>query len=252
MSGLKDNLTRADIDRIIAQGSEREKMLLYLTEIAEQEVEPFEVETLFLRAVLPKQAREKTRKPARPTEEESSYLLNCIVSRKGLAQYNRMKAVYSRFIYFKERFNVDLMRLQAISFALGVYSPSQIKEKELSFMGKLSNMDYLTAETQEERDAVNRERWQRAISFVRLAALTGLDCKYSIEIFKLVLSKELPLKPYSRWVKEQEKRLTTILEEIHSKTSAREDYPADEPQAQLYRDIVVEIDPQDIEDFIGL
>ena len=246
MTGLKDKLSRADVDRIIAEGSEREKMLLYLTEIAEQEVEPFEVETLFIRAVFPKQGREKTAQPVRLTAEESRYLLNCIVSRKGLAQYNRMRAVYSRFIYFKERFNVDLMRLQAIDFALSIYSPPA-KEP-----GLIYNLKEQFIETQEERDALNMERWQRATNFVRLAALTSSDCRYAIEIFKRVLSKELPLKPYSRWVKEQEKRLITILEQIHSKTSGREDYPADAPQAQLYENIVVEIDPQDIEDFIGL
>lgn len=243
MTGLKEKLSRADIDRIIAEGSERERMLLYLTAIAEKEVEPFEVELLFIRAVLPKQGSEKTVGPVKLTEEESSYLLSSIESRKGVAQYRQMRAVYSTFIYFKERFNVDLMRLQAIDFALSIYSPP---DSGPGFTDKLK--EFFT-ETQEDRDALNMERWQRATNFVHLAALTGSDCKYGIELFKLVLSKELPLKPFLRWVKEQEKRLITILEQIHSKTSGREDYPADAPQAQLYGDIEVEIDPQDIEDF---
>jgi hypothetical protein len=236
MTGLKDKLSRADVDRIIAEGSEREKMLLYLTGIAEQQVEPYEVETLFIRAVFPKQGREKTPEPVKLTEEESRYLHSCIVSRKGLAQYNRMRAVHSRFLYFKERFNVDLMRLQAISFAISVYSPSTTKW-----------LTYTDAENITEQDRLRV--WAEAIRFAHLAPITATDCKYGITLFKQALSKELPLKPYSRWVKEQEKQLITILEEIHSKTSGREDYPADAPQVQLWEDIVVEVDPQDIEDF---
>ena len=91
--------------------------------------------------------------------------------------------------------------------------------------------------------------WTEAMRFVHLAALTATDCRYGITLFKQVLSKELPIKPYNRWVNEQEKRLITILEEIFSKTSGREDYPADAPQMPLWENIVVEVDPQDIEDF---
>jgi len=242
-------MKRTEIDRILSSGTPREKILLYLSSYAEKATEKEEIETLFMRAVFPKDLKRGRRAdPIKLTEEEELQLRDAIyTNKKSIATYQRLRGLNSVFLYYMERFKVDLVRLQAIGFAIAIYKPRELEEGAEPVMDQIKV--FFSEQPAKKKEQINKDRWYTAETFIHLATISASECKYTLEVFKAILSTDLPLKPYRSWVYQQEVVVKEIVEGIYRQTSARADYPVDSPPIRLYEDIEIEINPEDIEDF---
>jgi hypothetical protein len=68
-------------------------------------------------------------------------------------------------------------------------------------------------------------------------------------MFKRILSKDLPIKPYREWVKAEENGLRILTESIYLLTTTVENKPEDFPIILKYEEVDVDVTDEDVTAF---
>ena len=260
-------MKRTDIERIIKGGSVRQKIKLYMTEIALVNIDWNNLDY----EIKGKELNIKGTKLL--SDKERELLWSSIKEPKDVKYYNDLRTWNGAFLMFKEKFSIDLMKLQAIFYLISVSNGEEIerskcrdvvneildlipdkktREKALNKAIELTKGDG-GREYQEKGYPkyldIDRSLWWTEIRRpTEIAIATAKSCKEFIVMFKTVLTNNLPLKPYKDWVEAQEKRLKTLITAIYE-TTILEDTPPDFPKIELYEEIEAQITEEDVEDF---
>lgn len=260
-------MKRTDIERIIKGGSVRQKIKLYMTDIALVNIDWNNLDY----EIKGKELNIKGTKLL--SDKERELLWSSIKEPKDVKYYNDLRTWNGAFLMFKEKFSIDLMKLQAIFYLISVSNGEEIerskcrdvvneildlipdkktREKALNKAIELTKGDG-GREYQEKGYPkyldIDRSLWWTEIRRpTEIAIATAKSCKEFIVMFKTVLTNNLPLKPYKDWVEAQEKRLKTLITAIYE-TTILEDTPPDFPKIELYEEIEAQITEEDVEDF---
>jgi hypothetical protein len=266
-------MKRTDIERIIKQGSVRQKIKLYMTDIALLNVD---FENLDYE-ITGKELNIKGSKLL--SNKESELLWSSIKDPKDVKYYNELTKWNSAFLLFKDKLSIEVMKLQALFYHICIYNAEEtirgsgrdlvneildlipdkkLREKVLNKAVELTKEDGGLSSTQGEiyqekgspkyLDISRSGFWRDIKRPTEVAITTAKVCKQYIAMFRAVLNSNLPLKPYKDWVDEQEKKLKTLIEAIYN-TTILEDTPPDFPIIERYEDIEAIITDEDIEDF---
>ena len=260
-------MKRTDIERILKQGSVRQKIKLYMTDIALLNVDfnnlDYEIKGEDFNIKGSKLLSKK----------EHELLWSSIKEPKDVEYYNELRTWNGAFLMFKERLSIDLMRLEAFYFLISGFNTEEIKraegrdlvneildlipdkktrEKVLNKAIELTKGDG-GREYQEKGHPkyldIDRSIWWTEVKRpTEIAIEAAKSCKLYIVMFKKILTNSLPLKPYKDWVGAQEKHLNKLITAIHEITIL-EDTPTDFPKIELYQEIIVEVTDEDIQDF---
>lgn len=260
-------MKRTDIERILKQGSVRQKTKLYMTDIALVNVDWNNLDY----EIKGKELNIKGTKLL--SDKERDLLWSSIKDPKDVKYYNELRTYNRAFLIFKDRFSIDLMKLQAIFYLICVSNSEEIKRAESKDL--VNEILYLIPDKKTREKALNkaieltkgdggreyqekgypkyleldRSMWWTEIRRpTEIAIATAKECKEYIVMFKTILANNLPLKPYRDWVEAQEKHLKTLITAIHE-TTILEDTPTDFPKIELYQEIVAEVTDEDTEDF---
>ena len=267
-------MKRTDIERIIKQGSVRQKIKLYMTDIALVNVdfENFDYE------ITGKELNIKGSKLL--SNKESELLWSSIKDPKDVKYYNELRTWNSSFLMFKDKFSVSLMRLRALFYHISIYNAEEtirfsgrdlvneildlipdkkLREKVLNKAVELTKEDGGLSSTEggkiyQEKgypkylDISRSGYWRDLKRPTEMAIATAKECKLFLVMFKTILANNLPLKPYKDWVDEQEKSLIKTIEAIYVST-VLEDTPPDFPIIERYEKIEAVITDEDLEDF---
>ena len=260
-------MKRTDIERIIKGGSVRQKIKLYMTDIALVNIDWNNLDY----EIKGKELNIKGTKLL--SDKERELLWSSIKEPKDVKYYNDLRTWNGAFLMFKEKFSIDLMKLQAIFYLISVSNGEEIerskcrdvvneildlipdkktREKALNKAIELTKGDG-GREYQEKGYPkyldIDRSLWWTEIRRpTEIAIATAKSCKEFIVMFKTVLTNNLPLKPYKDWVEAQEKHLKMLITAIY-KTTILEDTPPDFPKIELYEEIEAQITEEDVEDF---
>ena len=260
-------MKRTDIERIIKGGSVRQKIKLYMTDIALVNIDWNNLDY----EIKGKELNIKGTKLL--SDKERELLWSSIKEPKDVKYYNDLRTWNGAFLMFKEKFSIDLMKLQAIFYLISVSNGEEIerskcrdvvneildlipdkktREKALNKAIELTKGDggreYQEKGYPKHLD-IDRSLWWTEIRRpTEIAIATAKSCKEFIVMFKTVLTNNLPLKPYKDWVEAQEKRLKTLITAIYE-TTILEDTPPDFPKIELYEEIEAQITEEDVEDF---
>ena len=260
-------MKRTDIGRILKQGSVRQKIKLYMTDIALVNVDwnnlNYEIKGKELNIKGTKLLSEK----------ERELLWSSIKDPKDVKYYNDLRTWNGAFLMFKEKFSIDLMKLHALFYLIAVSNSEEIKRSEcrdlvneildlipdkkirekalnkaIEFTKGDGGREYQEKGYPKYLDIDRSLRWTEIKRPTEIAIATAKSCKEYIVMFKTVLTNNLPLKPYKDWVEAQEKQLKTLITAIHDATIL-EDTPPDFPKIEPYQEIIAEITEEDVEDF---
>lgn len=262
-------MKRTDIERILKQGSVRQKIKLYMTDIALLNVDwnnlDYELKGKDLNIKGTKLLSNK----------ERELIWSSIKDPKDIKYYNELRTWNRSFLMFKDKFSIDLMKLQALFYLINV-SSSEIRERNKCRYLVNEILDLIDEDTTRER-ALNKaieltkedggkeyqEKgcykyldidgslfWAEIRKPTKTAIATAKHCKEYIVMFRTFLAFHLPLKPYRDWVKAQEKHLSNLITAIYE-TTVNEDTPPDFPKIERYEVIEAQITDEDIEDFMN-
>lgn len=260
-------MKRTDIERIIKQGSVKQKIKLYMTDIALLNVDWNNLDY----EIKGKELNIKGTKLL--SDKERELLWSSIKDPKDVKYYNDLRTWNGAFLMFKDRFSIDLMRLRALFYLISVSNSEEIKRAEsrdlvneiLDLIPDKKTRDKALKKaielTKGDGGREYQEKgypkylgidrslyWREIEKPTETSIATAKSCKEYIVMFKHILANSLPLKPYKDWVEAQEKHLKTVISAIHD-TTILEDTPTDFPKIELYQDIVAEVTEEDIEDF---
>lgn len=260
-------MKRTDIERIIKGGSVRQKIKLYMTDIALVNIDWNNLDY----EIKGKELNIKGTKLL--SDKERELLWSSIKDPKDIKYYNDLRTWNMAFLMFKEKFSIDLMTLQAIFYLISVSNGEEIerskcrdvvneildlipdkktRDKALNKAIELTKGDG-GREYQEKGYPkyldIDRSLWWTEIKKpTEIAIATAKSCKEYIVMFRTVLTNNLPLKPYKDWVEAKEKHLKTLITAIYE-TTILEDTPPDFPKIELYEEIEAQITEEDVEDF---
>lgn len=259
-------MKRTDIERIIKQGSVRQKIKLYMTNIALFNVDWNNLDY----EIRGKELDIKGTKLL--SNKESDLLLDSIKDPKDVKYYNDLVTWNGAFLMFKDKLTTELADLRAIYFFISISYAEEIKRKEstdivneiLDLIPDKKTRDKVLNKavelTKEDGGEVYQEKgypkyldinnslFYRDIKTpTEIAIKRAKKCKEYVSMFKTVLNN-LPLKPYKDWVNEQEKTLKHLTKAIYD-TTVLDDVPPDFPIIESYEDIEAIITDEDIEDF---
>jgi hypothetical protein len=213
-------MRRTDIERILKQGSVRQKIKLYMTDVALLNVDfnhlDYEVKNKEL----------NIKGTMLLSERERELLWSSIKEPKDVKYYNDLRTWNGAFLLFKEKFSIDLMRLQAIYYLISVSNAEEIKRAEIKDLvndildlipdTKTRDKAFKKAIEQTKGDGgieyqekgypkyldIDRSLWWTEIQRpTEVAIATAKSCKEYIVMFKTILANNLPVKPYRDWVK---------------------------------------------------
>ncbi len=207
------------------------------------------------------------------SERERELLWSSIKDPKDVKYYNELRTWNGAFLMFKDRFSIDLIKLQAIFYLISVSTGEEIersksrdlvneildlipdkktREKALNIAIERTKGDggreYQEKGSPKYLDIDRSMFWYEIRKPTEIAIATAKSCKEYVVMFKTILDNNLPLKPYRDWVEAQEKYLKTLITALHN-TTILKDTPTDFPKIELYQEIVAEITEEDIEDF---
>lgn len=260
-------MKRTDIERILKQGSVKQKIKLYMTDIALLNVDFNNLDY----EIKGKEFNIKGSKLL--SKREKDLLWSSIKEPKDVEYYNELRTWNGAFLMFKEKLSIDLLKLQSIFFVILGLNREEIKKDEgRDLVNEILDLipDKKTREKvlnkaiqltkgnggrgyQEKGYPkyldIDRSLWWTEVKRpTEIAIINAKSCKEYIVMFKRIVTNHLPLKPYRDWVEAQEKRLKELITAIHEITIL-EDTPTDFPKIELYQEIIAEVTDEDIEDF---
>lgn len=233
-------MKQTEIDRILEYGSTREKIKLYFTDAAHFNTLGEYTPTLVGKENDPLQQR----KEHFLTDEQREYIKSLVKERRDIKYYENLRIWNRAFLFFKDRLaheititkaisqriGSEVMRLNIINNLLELYPDKNSRETALQVLKG--------AKQYEEKASI--EEIKKDLAKVNTLALS---CKEYLVVFSYVCIKELPLKPYKDWVRDQQKELKAIL--LYCSKFSIEDSPKIIP----YQDIFVELEDEDLEAF---
>jgi len=262
-------MKKTDIERILKQGSVKQKIKLYMTDCAYFNIigeKSIDIELFAKENIL--RSRDELL-----TDRDREMLFNSIKEPKDIEYYNNLRTYNSAFLMFKDKFTIDLMKLQNVFYLISISNGEDIKrlenkelvneildlipdkkirEKALNKAIELTKGEggiKLIVKGYRNYLEIDRSMfWNEIKRPTEVAILYAKSCKEYLITFKKILEKDLPLKPYKDWVEIQEKKLNRLITAIH-KTTILESTPTDFPKIELYNEIKAEITDEDIEDF---
>lgn len=256
-----------DIEKILKQGSVRQKIKLYMTDIALVNVDWSNLDY----EINGKGLDIKGTKLLTSTERE--IIWSSIKERNDIKYYNELKTYNEAFLIFKDKFSINLTRLQALYYHITISNAEEIgKEESTNLVNEILDLipDKKTREivlkkaidrTKGEGGREYQEKgypkylamdramfWEDIKKPMEIAIATSKVCKEYIVMFKIILTDSLPLKPYKDWVEAQEKFLKKLITAISDVTKL-EDTPPGFPKIEPYEEIEAQITDEDVEDF---
>lgn len=251
------------IERILKQGSVKQKIKLYMTDIALTNIdfnnlkfndknEPIGTSLL--------------------TDKEREGLWESIKDPKDIEYYEKLRTINKVILFIKEHLTVEIYRL------LGLYYKIHTEATEYSANGE--NIEIINDLLELYPNKASREKaFKLALkktkgwggktyqekgfpkyleidiknyfldNDIEKVNIIITSCKHYIRGLKEIISRQLPLKPYKDWIKREEKRVISIIEGIYSITSDLEGYlEAKKPGVIKYEDIEVDITEENLED----
>jgi hypothetical protein len=244
-------MKQTDIERILKQGSVKQKIKLYMTDVAyfnTNGLQTIDIKLLEKENIL--RSRDELL-----TDKEREILWNSIKEPKDIEYYNNLRTYNSAFLMFKDRLSVNLVRLQAIYYLILMEFTERLNRNEkfvlvesiLDFIPDKKTRDKALNKANELRKGEKKlkdeikENTELSIEYAKI-------CKEYVIMFKTILANDLPLKPYKDWVEIQEQTLKGLIKLIHTIT-VNALTPPDFPKIELYDEIKAEITDEDIEDF---
>jgi hypothetical protein len=264
-------MKRADIERIIKNGSAKERIRLYMTDAALVVVDNSQLQTI------QRDGKLVLKGTTLLTAKERDTLYYSIKTPKDIEYYEDMRSLNKAFIYFMEQIKTNY------AYLLNVYSLIDAKFRTLAILIELSETvnDLLEIYPDKESrkkaaDLAKTQLSQHGIASYVAKKTTWFQAKTDkdyISLCALILSlnslnkrtkeywvlltavtkKELPLKPYKEWLTTIHKEILSINERIEKIISVYEkiDKPI-EPTLVSYEAIeVAEITDEDVNDFKG-
>lgn len=236
-------MKQTEIDRILEYGSTREKIKLYFTDVAQINTYGDYTPTLVGRENNPLQQR----KEHLLIDEQREYIKSLIKERRDIKYYENLRIWNKAFLFFKdrlaheititkaisERIGSEVMRLEIMNKILALFPDKDLRETVLQGLNG--------AKQHEVRASI--EEIKKDLARVNTLAYS---CKEYLVVFNYVCIKELPLKPYKDWVRDQQKELKAIL--LYCSKFSIEDSPKIIP----YQDIFVELEDEDLEAFYSV
>jgi hypothetical protein len=252
-------------EQIIEEGTVREKILLYFEDMALRNVEVSSV------AINNKSIRTGGFLDA----EQEHLIVSSVKAPKDLKYYNQLRHYDSLFNHFilKYKNGVTLLRC---SFLIIEGENKKLTEaikqdevfNELAKTIKELNLSEIYKDDESRAIAIDvilrvvskitsRERkpklyeyyWKVIQPEVYFAIDVIEDCKLYIKMFKRILSKDLPIKPYREWVKAEETGLKNLIECIYSLTTALDNKPEDFPVILRYEEVDIDLTEEDVTAF---
>ena len=260
------------IERVIRDGSVKQKIKLYMTDIALCNITDFE----HLNYNIPEGGGINITGTKLLSNKERDLLWGSIKDPKDIEYYEGLRTWNKAFLLFKDRliiintkilasriyiygqlqeYNAHSLNEEVINDLLQLYPDKKSREKAFNKALELTK-DWGGIKYQEEGYppyiTIDENGYFKSMGKA-VSSLNKLskDAKLYIDTFKRILSKLLPLQPYKDWVMDEEKKLKNTLQEIYN-TIAPEDigYSAtSNPKVKLYDEIEVQATPEDIEDF---
>lgn len=260
-------MKQTEIDKVIRSGSVRQKIKLYFTDIALSNLDDNHLDY----EINGKEFNIKGTKLL--TSKQRDILYNSVKEPKDIEYYGELRRWNQAFLIFKEKFSLDLMKMRALCFAIKAEYESKVVERDeyTELVNELLDLypDKASREkalkkalalTKDKGAKIYQEKgyakyldyeealyWDAIKSTTQTAIYTAKSCKDYIEMFELVLSLHLPLKPYRDWVAEQKKQLKLVISIIGDLTV--DGAPKGFPMIFPYEEIPVNINPEDVEDF---
>lgn len=249
-------------EQIIEEGTVREKILLYFEDMALRNVD---VSSVVI-----------NNKAVRSTgflDAEQSYLIvNSVKAPKDLKYYNQLRHYDSLFNHFILKYKNVVTQLRCSYLLIQGENKKLIeglKQDELFTELRESIKELNLSELYPEEDTkhiavdvilrivskvTSRERkpklytvyWKAIQPEVYFAIDLIEDSKLYIKMFKRILSKDLPIKPYREWVKAEENGLRILIECIYSITTALDNKPEDFPIILKYEEVDVDVTEEDV------
>jgi len=211
-------MDKTEIDRIIIEGTVKEKIVLYFTAVAYYNTGLGDLSLL--------------------TEEEQTYLYLCIKEPKDLKYYNEIRTYNKAFILFKERYiatkneflrvqetmyrykavnTIKTQFLQAINMMLIEIKDNHTQKKTAETGAKILRQWGLLSSVSAEENEYKKFRIATPELFDNIALEETIEvfnasaqaCKEYIQALK-TLKKFLPLPPYGEFIKLEEKLLRKI------------------------------------------
>jgi len=262
-------MKKTDIERILKQGSVRQKIKLYMTDTALLNVDWSHLDYEL------KEGKLNIKGSSLLTNKERDMLWESIKDPKDVEYYENMRRMNGVFLLFKDKLSIANSNLLAISYFIVADYREYVTNSANSdiindllqlYPDKKSRGEAYKAALEVTKDWGGKKYQERGYppyieidenfyfntvgKYINTANKTAKDAKEYVVMFKRILSKELPLQPYKDWVKAQEERLIKTIQSIHIITSGMEGYSnTDNPKFLQYEEIDVNITQEDIEDF---
>ena len=260
-------MKKTEIEQILKQGSVKQKIKLYLTEMALFNVE---INTFTLEV---KKEGLSIKSPIL-TEKERDLLWSSIKEPKDIEYYEKLRTLNKVFLYFKDKLSIENMRLRAYFFFLLSFVSNQVarednaevindllnlypdkKSREVAYKLALEKTKVWGGQTYQEKGypkyiEIEERHYLNFISpHIEEVNKTAKGAKELIGMFKHILSKELPLQPYKDWVKKEEDITIDTINQIYNIFTGGESGEPGSLKILKYDEIETEITQEDIEDF---
>ena len=261
-------MRRNDIQRVLKSGSVRQKIKLYLTDIALLQVDlnNLDYDT--------KGGGLNIKGTTLLSSKERDLLWESIKEPKDIRYYNDLLKWNKSFLFWKDKLSLNIAKLQSCHHLIYIeYKEDIERHKGRDLVNDLLDLypdeksrkaalKHALKETKRDGGKVYQEegypqyldfepsmRWDEIKRYTEMARQYSTYCKSLIDMNKIILSKKLPLQPYRDWNKAQEKRLKKTIEAIRDLTLLDE-MPKDLPRMESYEEIGGgEFTAEDIEDF---
>lgn len=266
-------MRKTDIEKILKQGSVRQKIKLYMTDSA-----MFNVDMNHLDGDIDESGKLNIRGSKLLSERERNLLWESIKEPKDVEYYNNMRTINKAFVFFKEQLSKDKYHIallisfltktfsnikslidvsDAVNELLDFYPDKKSREKAIKHT--LKEWKEAGGRIQQEPkgppyfDINTEELYVEADKEIELINKKAESIKQLIYAMKKVLSKDLPLQPYKDWLKKQEEDVIRFLESAYGMTTKEdsEDFSLGDRVKDIvrYQYIETKVTEEDLEDF---
>lgn len=251
-------MKKTDIERIIKGGSVRQKIKLYMTDIALCNVDVSNIGKLL-------------------SDKERELLWSSIKEPQDVKYYKSLTDANASFLLFKDKLTIQNYKLKVTQ---GLLITVAEKGMANSINGELVNDLLELYPDKKSRDKAHKlalektkdwggkiyqekgypayididinKYYEDAKKYVELINAFSRQAKEMVLLFKRILSKDLPLQPYKDWLREEEDTLKKTIATVYDITTGIDGYSSGGYTPVIkYEDIDVVITDEDIEDFKG-
>jgi len=250
-------MKRERIEKIIKQGSVRQKIRLYMTDIALVNVD---LNNLDLKVEVNPDGKRKVKEvnTVLLSEHEREMLLSSIQEPKDRQYYNNLRRSNNVFLLIKDKLTILNLKIallySQIDSLYHIHLLSGLTNNIINQFVELypkkirDNGLKLPAVAEIKKLGIPIDYYfEQADNRIKVINKLAKEAKGWILLFKEILSKDLPLKPYKDWLKKEEKELIDTINSVREISSGIEGYSKTE--ATKYEDIEVALTEEDIEDF---